>query len=173
MTRVVLPEQTDLVAGAWIAAGSERNEWIEHSSDGRSEQVQREASAASIESALVAAWNVHASGAWSGRTDVERAAVLEAAADRLATVVPDIAALESATTGAVIGTTSMLGFIVHGAFRLAAAQPAAGGRGGHRRGRRLRAGGGARGGPRVGRAVLRPAPRGRGPAGGAAGRQRR
>ena len=43
MTRVVLPEQTDLVAGAWIAAGSERNEWIEHSSDGRSEQVQREA----------------------------------------------------------------------------------------------------------------------------------
>ena len=122
MTRVVLPEQTDLVAGAWIAAGSERNEWIEHSSDGRAEQVQREASAASIESALVAAWNVHASGAWSGRTDDERAAVLEAAADRLAAVVPDIAALESTTTGAVIGTTSMLGFIVHGAFRLAADQ---------------------------------------------------
>lgn len=126
MSRVALPEQNDLVNGRWMPSGTERSEWIEHSSDGRAEQVQREASPSAVETVLAAAWDVHASGAWSSRSDDDRASVLEASADRLAAVVPEIAALESATTGAVIGTTSMLGFIVHGAFRLAADQIRAG-----------------------------------------------
>ena len=43
-------------------------------------------------------------------------------ADELELRVGEVAALESATSGAVLSTTSMLGFILHGSFRLAAAQ---------------------------------------------------
>lgn len=122
VSRVALPEQQDLVADRWEPAGVERSEWIEHSADGRAEQRQREASAGAVEKALAAAWNTHESATWWSLDDNERADVLEAAAERLALRVPEIAALESATTGVVNGMTSMLGFIVHGAFRLAADQ---------------------------------------------------
>lgn len=125
-SRVILPEQQDLIDGRWAAAGTERTEWIEHSADGRAEQSQREATPDAIENALAAAWRAHDGAVWWRHDDAERAAVLESAADRLAAVVPDIAALESATTGVVNGMTNMLGFIVHGAFRLAADQLRAG-----------------------------------------------
>ena len=125
-SRVTLPEQQDLIDGRWVAAGTDRSEWIEHSADGRAEQVQREATPESIERALAAAWRVHESAEWWRLDDAARAAVLDTAADRLAAEVPEIAALESATTGVVNAMTNMLGFIVHGAFRLAADQLRAG-----------------------------------------------
>jgi len=125
-TRVVLPEQQDLVAGGWVESGTERPEWIEHSADGRAEQSQREATPDAVERALDAAWGTHRAGTWWSLDDDTRAGVLDAAADRLAAEVPVIAALESATTGVVNGMTNMLGFIVHGAFRLAADQLRAG-----------------------------------------------
>ena len=123
---VELPEQRDLVGGRWVTAGAERNESIEHASDGRAVQKQREADARTVEAALDAAWTAHRGGVWSGLSDDARATVLDAAADALAARVPDIANLESATTGVVTGMTNMLGFIVHGAFRLAADQLRAG-----------------------------------------------
>lgn len=124
--RVQLGEQRDLVAGSWQPAGAERSEWIEHSAEGRPEQPEREAGADAVEACLAAADRVHRSGEWSRLDDDSRAVVLESAADALAAAVPEIAALESATTGVVNTMTNMLGFIVHGAFRLAAEQLRAG-----------------------------------------------
>lgn len=124
--RVQLGEQRDLVAGSWQPAGAERSEWIEHSADGRPEQPEREADADAVEACLAAADTAHRAGEWSRLDDDSRAGVLESAADALAAAVPEIAALESATTGVVNTMTNMLGFIVHGAFRLAAEQLRAG-----------------------------------------------
>lgn len=124
--RVQLGEQRDLVAGKWQPAGIERGEWIEHSADGRPEQPEREAENGTIEAVLAAADRAHREAEWSGLADGDRAGVLESAADALAATVPEIAALESATTGVVNTMTNMLGFIVHGAFRLAAEQLRAG-----------------------------------------------
>jgi len=125
---VELPPQLDLIDGAWVAADVVRTDaagatrWIEHASTGGRVQEQRSSSADAIERALAASWRVHDAGVWSSLTGDERATYLDAMADHLESAVPKVAALESVESGATIGITSMLGFILHGAFRLAAAQ---------------------------------------------------
>jgi acyl-CoA reductase-like NAD-dependent aldehyde dehydrogenase len=115
-----LPAQLDFIDGTWRAPTVARAEWIEHASTGAPVQQQVATDAAGVEAALAAAWRVHDNAEWSGRSAADRADALDALGATLAPMVPDIAANESATSGAIIGTTSMLGFIVHGAFHLAA-----------------------------------------------------
>ena len=123
-----LPPQLDLIAGEWVEPAQVRVDttgaarWIERASDGAGAQQQRATDAAAVERALASADAVHRSGEWQATPVAERADRLEAMADELERRVPEVAVLESATTGAVIGVTTMLGFILHGAFRLAAAQ---------------------------------------------------
>ena len=127
-----LPPQRDLIDGIWVDAESVRvdarggTRWIEHASNGEPVQEQRASTSDAIERALVASWRVHDTGAWSWFDAEERAAYLDAMADHLESAVPRVAELESVESGATIGVTSMLGFILHGAFRLAAAQLRAG-----------------------------------------------
>ena len=80
-------------------------------------QEQRATAAESIEAALAAAWRVHDEGVWSGAPTEDRAVALDAMADHLKVAVPNVARLESIESGATLGITSMLGFILHGAFR--------------------------------------------------------
>jgi len=127
-----LPPQLDLIDGEWREPSAIRRDaagdplWIEHASDGSAVQEQRATDAEGVEAALAAAWSLHRSGTWQATPVGERADRLDAMADSLEAQVPDVAALESATSGAVLGVTTMLGFILHGAFRLAAMQLRAG-----------------------------------------------
>lgn len=117
-----LPPQRDLIDGTWREPAEQRDEWIEDPNTGQRTQAQARTDAAGIEVALAAAWRVHESGAWDGRPVEDRAAVLMAMGDALEPRCTEVARLEAATSGATIGTTSMLSFIVHAAFRLAAMQ---------------------------------------------------
>ena len=117
-----LPAQLDLIAGSWREPGRTRDDWVEDPNTGERLQPQARTSDDGVEAALAAADALHRSGDWQRRPAAERAEVLLAYADALEPECPTIAQLESATTGATIGTTSMLGFILHAAFRLAAAQ---------------------------------------------------
>ncbi len=121
-----LPAQRDFIAGAWAEPALHRSDWVEDPNTGERRQRQARTDDTGVERALAAAAALHASGDWSGRPAAERAEVLLAYADALEPQCPTIAGLEAATTGATITTTSMLSFIVHAAFRLAAAQLADG-----------------------------------------------
>ena len=129
---VELPAQLDLIAGEWADPSLVRCDahgephWIEHASDGAPSQEQRASDPAATDAALAAAWETHDSGEWSSLPVGERAEHLEAMAAALEEAAPDVAALETATSGAVISTTAMLGFILHGSFRFAAEQLRAG-----------------------------------------------
>jgi acyl-CoA reductase-like NAD-dependent aldehyde dehydrogenase len=126
--RPELPPQRDLIDGRWVAPSVVRTDaqgrplQIEHASTGRPVQEQRASDADAIEAALAASWSVHDSGSWSSMPADARADLLDAMADHLEGEVPRVAELESITSGAVVSTTAMLGFILHGAFRLAAQQ---------------------------------------------------
>jgi len=123
-----LPSQRDLIAGEWREPSIIRTtpngdpHWIEHASDGSRVQEQRATDGDGIEEALATAWTLHRAGEWQATPVEERAALLDAMADDLAERVPAVAALESATSGAPLRDTTMFGFILHGAFRLAAMQ---------------------------------------------------
>ena len=119
---IELAPQRDFIAGTWREPTIQRGESIEHASTGLATQAQLVSNPAAIEVALQAAWALHQNGEWSRQSTDSRAAILDAMADFLEPRIGAIAAAESATTGVIIGTTSMLGFIVHGAFRLAAMQ---------------------------------------------------
>ena len=123
-----LPDVLDLIDGDWAEPSIVRRradgspEQIELASNGMPVQEQRASDAPAVERSLTAAWRTHDSGAWSSTGIEERAALLDAMADHLDRAVPEVAVLESSTSGAVLPATTMLGFILHGAFRLAAAQ---------------------------------------------------
>jgi len=117
-----LPPQRDLIAGSWRDPGGERDDRVEDPNTGELVQPQARTAPDGVDAALAAADELHRSGAWSGRPAAGRAEVLMAYADALEPQCARIAELEAATTGATIATTSMLGFIVHAAFRLAAQQ---------------------------------------------------
>lgn len=127
MTDHVLPVQRDLIAGTWreptiVREAAGEVQWIEHASNGARVQEQRATDEPSIDEALSAAWELHASGAWQSTTAADRAAALDAMADDLERRVPEVAELESVTSGATLAVTTLFGFILHGAFRLAAMQ---------------------------------------------------
>ena len=123
-----LPAQRDLVGGSWCAPGGVRvrpdgePQRIEHASTGAPVQDQSASLPEQVEAALAGAWSLHRSGDWQATGAEERAAALDAMAAELQARVPTVAALESATSGATITTTTMFGFILHGAFTLAAMQ---------------------------------------------------
>ena len=113
-----LPSLLDFVAGTWAEPEVELDGWIEDPNTGEQRQRQQASSDDTVEAALVAA--TEAAPGWSAVSPGDRADTLDALADELEPRVPDSARLEAATSGAVISTTTMLGFITHGAFRLAA-----------------------------------------------------
>jgi phenylacetaldehyde dehydrogenase len=122
-----LPTQRDLIAGEWSEPTVVRSldgepRWIEHASTGERVQHQLATDEAGVERAIVAASELHLSGDWQATTAEGRADHLDAMANELERLVPEVAANESATTGAILPVTTMLGFILHGAFRLAAMQ---------------------------------------------------
>ena len=121
-----LPPQLDHLAGAAVEPTERRGVWIEDPNTGAALQEQARSSADAVEAALDHAARLHEAGTWRDLPAAERAAALSAVADELEPMVPEIATWEAATSGATIGTTSMLGFIVHAAFRLAAQQLAEG-----------------------------------------------
>ncbi|MFJ3666893.1 aldehyde dehydrogenase family protein [Streptomyces sp. NPDC090106] len=82
----------------------------------------RESGEARVTAALAAADRVHRSGAWSGLPDEARADALDAAADAVETRAADITRLESFGSGVPVAQTAVLGVILGGAFRLAAAR---------------------------------------------------
>lgn len=117
-----LPEPRDLIDGEWRTPSATRDEWIEDPNRGARVQQQVSTGHDGVEAALAAAWRVHSNGVWQelgaeGRAErlLAMGAALEGMADRSAE-------LEAATSGATIGITSMLSFITHAAFGLAAAQ---------------------------------------------------
>ena len=117
-----LPDFTDLIDGALSTPELELPIWLEDPNTGTRQQPMRATSAANLERALAAAWCVHESGSWAKLPVDERAQHLIAMSAELDKRKARIAELESRTTGAVIGLTSMLGIITTGAWHLAAGQ---------------------------------------------------
>lgn len=120
MTDRSLPDQLDLIAGQWREPTLERADSIEDPNTGEVLQRQRGTDPDGVERAITASEEAYPQ--WSSTSAEERAAALEAYADALAPLAPECARLESLGSGATIGTTSMLSFIFHAAFRLAAEQ---------------------------------------------------
>jgi len=115
---IELPEPRDYIAGRWATPAVELADWVEDPNTGELVQHQRATTDDQIEAALAAADG--AAGPWAAIDPEARANLLDALAADLQGRVEESARLESATSGAVIGITSMLGFITHGAFSLAA-----------------------------------------------------
>lgn len=115
-----LPELRDYIAGEWRTPDVALDAWVENPHTGDRVQPQRATSEAGIEAALAAADHAHRFSGWNESDPDERAAALDGMADALDPKQAHAASLEAATSGAVIGATSMLAFIIPGAFRLAA-----------------------------------------------------
>ncbi|MGI9667725.1 MAG: aldehyde dehydrogenase family protein [Acidimicrobiia bacterium] len=116
----VLPEPRDYVAGEWSEPALDLDAWIEDRNTGEPIQAQKASSPEAIERAIATAHHESVHGDWSNSTHDERADSLEAMAAAIQPRAEWSALLESATSGATIGTTGMLSFITHAAFQLAA-----------------------------------------------------
>jgi phenylacetaldehyde dehydrogenase len=123
---VSLPALQDLVDGERLAPTVDLGPWLEDPNTGEQVQPMLGTSPEVLQRALAAAQRVHEAGTWSALTPLERADWLDRYADALVPRCPEVARLEALTTGAPIGQTSMLSFIVHAAFRLVAEQLRAG-----------------------------------------------
>jgi len=121
-TAPTIRPQRQLIDGEWSELSVRLDESIQDSRDGTDAAPQVASTPADIDAAISAAWRVHQSGEWRNLPVDERADALERLADALEPAATGIAAHESVTTGATIGATSMLTFIVHASFRLAADQ---------------------------------------------------
>ena len=119
---IELPDQADLIDGAAAAPGLTLDTPIEDPNTGAVLQQQMATDPAEVDRALASAWALHCSGDWQNTSPEERAGSLMALADELEGRAEEVARLEAATSGATIGTTMGLSFIVHAAFRLAAMQ---------------------------------------------------
>ncbi len=117
-----LPEPRDYIDGQTAPPNRTLETWLEDPTTAERLQPMRATDDAALERALAAAWRVHSEGTWAGLPLSERAAYLAALAAELDSRKERIAELESRTTGAVIGTTSMLTIIVSGAWHLAIQQ---------------------------------------------------
>ncbi|MCP4435587.1 MAG: aldehyde dehydrogenase [Actinomycetia bacterium] len=119
-----LPEQIDFIAGEWTPATRDRGETIEDPNTGEVLQSQMATDDDGIERAIAA--SVAAYPQWSATAPQARAELLDGVADALEPLANECARVEALGSGATIGTTSMLSFIFHAAFRLAAEQLRAG-----------------------------------------------
>ncbi|HAM24550.1 MAG TPA: aldehyde dehydrogenase [Actinobacteria bacterium] len=118
---VEVPETTQLIDGEWSPAPVELGTQLENPNTGEAVAQMRGSTDDDVERAAAAAWRVHESGAWLKIPAQERADMLEKVADALDAAAPQVAALESFGTAAVISTTAMLAGVINGgSFRLAA-----------------------------------------------------
>jgi acyl-CoA reductase-like NAD-dependent aldehyde dehydrogenase len=117
-----LPPLTDLVDGELIPTATDDSAGVEDPNTGQLLQPMGITADDTLEAALVAADRVHRDGSWSGLSPDERATWLERLADAVEERAAESARREALTTGVTITMTSMLSFITHAAFRLAAAQ---------------------------------------------------
>ncbi|TXS12909.1 aldehyde dehydrogenase family protein [Streptomyces sp. ms191] len=116
------PVTADLVAGTWEECAVRLGPELE---DPDSREVVRPAfgsSAERVEAALAAADALHASRAWCGLPDEERARALESAAAAVDGATERIVTAEAFATGVPLAQTAGLGVILAGAFLVAAAQ---------------------------------------------------
>ena len=121
-----LPALQDLVDGERLSPTVDLGQWLEDPNTGEQVQPMLGTSSEVLRRALAAAQRVHEEGTWSSLSPLERADWLDRYADALMPRCPEVARLESLTTGAPISQTTMLSFIVHAAFRLVAEQLRAG-----------------------------------------------
>lgn len=117
-----LPELIDLIDGELSTPSEGLGVWLENPNTGETVQEQRATSDAQLERALASATRAHETGVWARLPLEERVGYLSALAMELDKHKGRIAELESSTTGAVIGLTSMLTIIVTGAWHLAVEQ---------------------------------------------------
>jgi len=115
-----LPALRDYIAGEWADPTVDLGLFVEDPHTGEAVQRQLGSNDAAIESAIAAADHEYHHGAWRAADADDRAETLDAMAAALDPMQESAATLEAATSGAVIGVTSMLAFIIPGAFRLAA-----------------------------------------------------
>ncbi len=99
----------------------ELDRWVCNASTAERLFAQRAASNEQIEAAIATACQVHDSGVWSRRSALERADILDAAADALAAQAGKIAEADALCTGAILKFTSVVARICPMAFRSAAA----------------------------------------------------
>ncbi|MFD3934650.1 aldehyde dehydrogenase family protein [Streptomyces sp. NPDC058611] len=117
-----LPGTADLVGGAWEPCTVPLGFDLEDPDTGEPVRPALSSSAERVEAALAAAAALHASGAWSGLPDEDRARALESAAAAVEAAAEHIVAAEAFATGVPLGQTAALGVILSGAFHIAAAQ---------------------------------------------------
>ncbi|MEU4171415.1 aldehyde dehydrogenase [Streptomyces sp. NPDC026665] len=135
---VDLPDTADLAGGEWQPCAVPLGFDLEDPDTGETLRPALGSSAGRIEAALAEAAALHATAAWCGVPDEERARALESAAAAIEEAVPRIVAAEAFATGVPLAQTRGLGVILTGAFHIAAAQLRSGllrrtvtGRGGH------------------------------------------
>jgi phenylacetaldehyde dehydrogenase len=109
----------DLIDGAWRDCEQELGFQLEDPATGDPIGPARGTSPSRVDEAVRAAQAAHDRGGW---LDTDRAAVLDAVADRVSAVSQAIVEAESFATGVPIRQAAMLSVILSGAFRLAAAQ---------------------------------------------------
>ncbi len=117
---IEIPETGELIAGEWSTPTDQLDLVLEDPFRGERLTTAAATDLGAVDRAAAAAQAVHESGAWSDRSPVERAEVLDAVATALEGDLPRLAALEAFATGVPVRQTSMVGVIVPGAFRLAA-----------------------------------------------------
>ncbi|MDI1463074.1 aldehyde dehydrogenase family protein [Catellatospora sp. KI3] len=122
MSAVTPQPVSDLVDGEWRTCTEQLGFALEEPATGRVLGTATGTAADRVDAAIAAAAAVHESGAWSGLSAESRARLLDSAADQIGHDAEAISAVESYATGVPVRQTAMLGVILSGAFRLAAAQ---------------------------------------------------
>lgn len=117
---LTLPGLVEVVAGEVAPAKDTLDLVLEDPARGAALGSAAASSPESVERALAAAQAAHASGAWSQKSPVERADLLDAVAVALEGRQAELAELEAFATGVPVRQTSIVGMIVPGAFHLAA-----------------------------------------------------
>ena len=120
------PEIRELVGGTAALPTDELPGVLTDSDTGQVLGPQRASSAASVETALATAAQVHESGAWSELPREERAAALRQLGKEISSRVEELAALDSRDTGVPLSTTTMFLGAVSALFEPAALQVEAG-----------------------------------------------
>ncbi|MFJ6797230.1 aldehyde dehydrogenase family protein [Streptomyces sp. NPDC091268] len=117
-----LPGTADLVDGGWQPCTVPLGFDLEDPDTGEPVRPALASSPERVDGALAAAAALHASGAWCGLQDEDRARALESAAGAVEAAARHIVTAEAFATGVPLGQTTGLGVILSGAFHIAAAQ---------------------------------------------------
>lgn len=118
--QITLGELRDYIDGGWQIPTNTLDGWICDPNSGALLQPQRASSDDQIERALEAAAIAHTRGEWAELPGEARAAWLDRIADELETRRPELALVESLTTGVVLSQTSLTTSVCALTFRAAA-----------------------------------------------------